>query len=183
MPRIAGIDKTGHAIGSFLDAGYDNVLPPGTLLCDGSAVSRTTYANLFAVIGTTWGVGDGTSTFNLPDNRGMFRRGRDHGAGNDPDRVTRTANRTGGDSGDAVGSVQADQFYSHNHADAGHLHSAPPGTQFVTAVPGTGNTSIPGGNNEQGVNNTATSYANIQANGGNETRPKNIYANMVIVYV
>jgi microcystin-dependent protein len=42
-------------------------LPDGWLLCDGSAVSRTTYADLFAVIGETWGVGDGSTTFNLPD--------------------------------------------------------------------------------------------------------------------
>lgn len=44
--------------------------PPGFLLCDGSAVSRTTYARLFAVIGTTYGAGDGSTTFNLPDSRG-----------------------------------------------------------------------------------------------------------------
>lgn len=44
--------------------------PDGWLQCDGSAVSRTTYANLFAAIGTTWGVGDGSTTFNIPD----FRR-------------------------------------------------------------------------------------------------------------
>ena len=45
------------------------VAPTGWLLCDGSAVSRTTYANLYAAIGTTYGVGDGTATFNLPDAR------------------------------------------------------------------------------------------------------------------
>ena len=43
--------------------------PAGWLACDGSAVSRTTYAALFAIIGTTWGVGDGSTTFNLPDLR------------------------------------------------------------------------------------------------------------------
>lgn len=49
--------------------------PTGWLLCDGSAVSRTTYANLYAVIGTTFGVGDGSTTFNLPDFQGAFPRG------------------------------------------------------------------------------------------------------------
>lgn len=44
-----------------------SVIPSGWLLCDGSAVSRTTYADLFHAIGITWGVGDGTTTFNLPD--------------------------------------------------------------------------------------------------------------------
>ena len=47
-----------------------NAPPTGWLLCDGSAVSRTTYSNLFSTIGTTWGQGDGVMTFNLPDLRG-----------------------------------------------------------------------------------------------------------------
>ena len=46
--------------------------PTGWLLCDGSAVSRTTYADLFAIIGTTFGVGNGSTTFNLPDLRDRF---------------------------------------------------------------------------------------------------------------
>ena len=49
--------------------------PIDYLICDGSAVSRTTYAGLFAVIGTTYGAGDTTSTFNIPDLRGLFVRG------------------------------------------------------------------------------------------------------------
>lgn len=49
--------------------------PTGYLLCDGSAVSRTTYAKLFAAIGTTFGVGDGSTTFNLPNGSGLFLRG------------------------------------------------------------------------------------------------------------
>ena len=44
--------------------------PTGWLMCDGSAVSRTTYADLYAVIGTTYGTGDGSTTFNLPDLKG-----------------------------------------------------------------------------------------------------------------
>jgi microcystin-dependent protein len=50
--------------------------PTGWLICDGSAVSRTTYADLFAVLGTAYGVGDGTTTFNLPDLRGRFPLGK-----------------------------------------------------------------------------------------------------------
>lgn len=50
-------------------------VPSGYLLCDGSAVSRTTYANLFAVIGTTYGAGNGTSTFNLPNLIDRFVQG------------------------------------------------------------------------------------------------------------
>lgn len=53
--------------------------PPNWLLCDGSAVSRTTYSSLFAVIGTTYGTGNGSTTFNLPDLRGRVPVGRDAG--------------------------------------------------------------------------------------------------------
>lgn len=55
--------------------------PTGWLLCYGQAISRTTYANLFAVIGTTYGVGDGSTTFNLPDLRGRIAAGKDNMGG------------------------------------------------------------------------------------------------------
>lgn len=57
--------------------------PNGWLECNGTAVSRTTYAALFAAIGTTYGAGNGSTTFNLPDLRGEFVRGWDHGRGVD----------------------------------------------------------------------------------------------------
>ena len=50
--------------------------PAGYLLCDGSAVSRTTYADLFAVISTTYGAGDSSTTFNVPDLQGKFPQGK-----------------------------------------------------------------------------------------------------------
>ena len=52
-----------------------NTIPAGWLLCDGSAVSRTNYAKLFSAIGTTWGTGDGSTTFNLPNSIGRFAEG------------------------------------------------------------------------------------------------------------
>lgn len=63
------------------------IAPAGYLICNGTAVSRVTYAELFTVIGITYGVGDGTTTFNLPDLRGEFIRGLDAGRGADPTRV------------------------------------------------------------------------------------------------
>ncbi len=77
-------------------------LPAGWLLCNGAAVSRTTYAALFGIIGTTYGVGDGSTTFNLPDLRGQFLRGLD---------LSR-----GVDSGRAIGTLQADAFQGHYHS-------------------------------------------------------------------
>lgn len=53
--------------------------PTGYLLCDGAAVSRSTYAALFSAIGTAWGVGDGSTTFNLPDLRGRVAIGESPG--------------------------------------------------------------------------------------------------------
>ena len=64
-----------------------NTAPSGWLKANGAAISRTAYANLFAVVGTTWGVGDGETTFQLPDFRGEFLRGFDDGRGVDVGRV------------------------------------------------------------------------------------------------
>lgn len=76
--------------------------PAGWLKRNGAAVSRTTYAALFAVIGTTFGAGDGSTTFNLPEGRAEFDRGLDDGRGVDSGRV--------------LGSAQADEIRAHTHA-------------------------------------------------------------------
>lgn len=60
---------------------FGMTLPAGYLACDGSAVSRSTYATLFSTIGTTWGTGDGSTTFNLPDLRGRAPIGSGTGSG------------------------------------------------------------------------------------------------------
>ena len=57
--------------------------PVNHLIADGAAISRTTYAKLFGVLGTTWGVGDGSTTFNLPDGRAKGFLGADLGKGDD----------------------------------------------------------------------------------------------------
>jgi len=77
-------------------------VPSSYLECNGAAVSRTTYAALFAVIGTAYGSGDGSSTFNIPDLRGEFIRGFDNGRGVD--------------SGRNIASSQSAQNASHNHS-------------------------------------------------------------------
>lgn len=70
------------------------VAPAGWLLCDGSSVSRTTYANLFAVIGTTHGSGDGSTTFSLPDGRGRVAAGKDNMGGTSAGRLVVNLNGT-----------------------------------------------------------------------------------------
>lgn len=88
--------------------------PTGWLECNGAAVSRTTYATLFALISDDYGAGDGSTTFNVPDLRGEFIRGWDHGKGSDPNAAART-NRGDGTTGDNVGTKQADEFELHGH--------------------------------------------------------------------
>lgn len=82
--------------------------PTGWLLCNGATVSRTTYAALYAVVGDAFGNGNGSTTFHLPDLRGRFIRGVDGATARDPNAGTRTAMNSGGNTGDAVGSVQDD---------------------------------------------------------------------------
>ncbi len=78
--------------------------PTGWLECNGNAVSRTTYAALFAIVGTTYGAGNGSTTFNLPDMRGNFMRGWDNGAGIDTGRaIGSTQESTGIPLGTAIG--------------------------------------------------------------------------------
>lgn len=141
--------------------------PAGWLVCNGQAVSRTTYAALFALIGTTHGAGDGATTFNLPDCRGQFVRGLDLGRGVD--------------TGRALGSTQADDIKSHTHtgsaSEAGsHTHSynviglSSGGVQLASGsgwgpVAAADTTSSAGGH---------THTLSVSSAGGTESRPKNI---------
>jgi microcystin-dependent protein len=97
--------STGLPVGAIV-AYPSTSVPGGFLLCNGQAVNRVTYAALFALIGTSFGAGDGSTTFNVPNLVNQFIRGRDPS--------TRT-----------IGSLQADAFKSHNHpvVDPGHNHS------------------------------------------------------------
>lgn len=77
--------------------------PEGWLLCYGQAISRTTYADLFEAIGTVFGVGDGSTTFNIPDARGRVIAGQDDMGGSSANRLTNPASTTGGIDGDVLG--------------------------------------------------------------------------------
>lgn len=90
--------------------------PEGWLACDGAAVSRTTYAALFAAIGTVWGNGNGSTTFNVPDMRGRFRR-------------MEGTDGSSGMSADAFAAKQDDGFRSHTHS---YLYSNAAGAATTT---------------------------------------------------
>ena len=151
-------------------------VPSGYLECNGASVSRTTYAALFAVIGTAYGTASG-STFNVPDLRGEFVRGFDNGRGID--------------SGRSVATAQSDQNKQHNHTassissvtDPGHIHQI----EYTNSDSGDGRIEESGTghsgqeptlSNTTGISvSTSTTVAN---DGGSENRPRNIAMMYVI---
>lgn len=108
--------------------------PSGYLLCDGSAVSRTTYASLFAVISTTYGTGDGSTTFTLPDLRGRTPVGKDNMGGSTANRVTSAGSGITGTTLGATGGAEnktltTTELPAHTHtgtsaAGGSHNHTA-----------------------------------------------------------
>lgn len=92
--------------------------PSKWLYCDGSAVSRDTYAKLFAVIGTTYGAGNGSTTFNLPDFRGRVPVGM--GTGTASDAQTRSLGYKGGTE---TTTLTVSQMPSHTHTQNAHTHT------------------------------------------------------------
>ncbi len=167
--------------------------PSGYLYCDGSAVSRGTYATLYGIIGNTFGSGDGSTTFKLPDYRGKFLRGVNDSSGNDPDASSRTAQASGGNSGDAAGSIQAEGFKTHTNSitDPTHGHrvaGASNGSGNVGLNTGPGPNRIPGSSNfttgqdyynsspgsgPAFIEASSTGITSSSSGGGNETRPIN----------
>jgi microcystin-dependent protein len=131
--------------------------PTFSLEANGAAINRTTYSDLFTALSTRYGVGNGSTTFNLPDYRGYFLRGWDHAAGNDPDAASRT-NAGGGDTGDNMGTKQGSANLSHSH-----------------------NLSIRDTGDDQSITTGSGSAADdsnsseaTTSSGGSEARPKNI---------
>jgi microcystin-dependent protein len=144
--------------------------PSGWLACDGSVVSQTTYASLYAAIGSTWNTGsEGAGNFRLPDFRGTFLRGSG----------TNATGSSSGAVGQAVGTYAADTYLNHSHTatstDAGHSHGISavgmnggssgvfytlisPATPYVNTITGTA---------------SITTTVATSTTGGTETKPKN----------
>jgi microcystin-dependent protein len=173
-------------------AGPTTKIPEGWVICDGSALDGTDpdYVQLYSVLGNTWG-GSGTN-FNLPDLRGKFLRGVDAGAGKDIGASSRSAEKSGGNTGDAVGTYQGEQTKSHNHGvtDPGHNHSY--NDVFYSENGGsveTGNNQGSGNSDDDnsgwGFDRTTedkTTGVSVNSTGGNETRPVNAAVYYIIKY-
>lgn len=133
------------------------VIPAGYLLCDGRSVSRTTYAALFALYQTTFGSGDGSTTFNLPDARGVVMVGADNMGGTSANR-TPAANTIGAVVGSHEVTLTIAQMPSHSHAGE---TTASGSHNHTLTLPATGN-------NDPEVA-TAKFNAPSQSNRGNAT--------------
>jgi microcystin-dependent protein len=153
-------------LGAMLD--YTGAVAPTSnwALAAGQAISRTTYAAYFSLVGTTYGAGDGVTTFNIPDLRGRLAAGQDNMGGSAAGRIGTVSTDSGTIVGTTLGSAAGSathaqtlaELATHNHsaADSGHTHS-------VAISTGTGNYSSGGDTPMQagGSISTGTGFANV----------------------
>ena len=187
--KILATSVEDPTLGSILAFPY-NALPVGYLECNGSAVSRTVYAALFAKIGTTYGSGDGSTTFNLPDLRGEFIRGWDNGRGVDPTRLlgSTQSNTTALPNTSFTGSTSS---YTHNHGvgdGTNNVNTVNAGSYGLIRRTNSGNNGTitnadnVGSGNEPDLYNSPRVIPNdshshtvtVSGGGDSETRPRNI---------
>jgi microcystin-dependent protein len=154
------------------------VAPDGWFICDGTAKSRSQYADLYAVVGLSFGAGDGSTTFNLPDLRGRFLRGTDGAAGRDSDAASRTAMASGGNTGNNIGSVQSDAFQGHKH-DITFQTSGTGGTANYPLVRGS---AVTASSSAFMTSTPSTDFTNGTPRIAPESRPTNANVNFIIKY-
>lgn len=158
--------------------------PSGWLFCAGQAVSRATYSALFSAIGTTYGAGDGSTTFNLPDLRGRVAVGRDDMNASAANRMTSggsgiTGTSLGASGGTETHTLTTAQLAAHNHGvtDPGHAHT-------LGFLQGGGNFSG-GGNPFVGSNqNTGSATTGITTqNNGSGSAHQNTQPSLILNYI
>jgi len=141
--------------------------PPGWLICDGRVISRTTYSKLFAVISTTYGAGNGSTTFSLPDVRGRFLRGAKRDASSAPENY-----------GDNVGTKQSDAIKSTTATTTGAtivlgaVNGVPTGGGYINSY----------ATNDDGQFYDQAHDHSVTIGSGPETRPYNMSVNWIIKY-
>ncbi|MEW4951494.1 MULTISPECIES: phage tail protein [Pseudomonas] len=169
--------------------------PRGYIKANGAAVSRTAYPELFAAIGTTYGAGNGTTTFNVPDIRGEFVRGLDDGRGVDPGRVlgswqnhlyashthAGTTDTQGAHAHTVTGSTTSSGSHSHTmNMGLNDIAGSRPAVSAPGASPGVIDGGFGGGDHSHsiyGTSDTAGAHSHtlqISASGGSETRGRNV---------
>lgn len=148
--------KSGGGLGATpVGAGmafYGSVAPSGWLICNGAPVSRTTYSALFLVIGTTYGSGDGSTTFNLPDMRKRVAVGYDSS-----DTDFNAIGKTGGEKSHTLTTAEMPS-HSHPAADGAKFTLIGPGSQGLTGSPSVSIAS----NSNTGSTGGGTAHNNLQ---------------------
>jgi microcystin-dependent protein len=197
-PALASLGAPTGTVADFAGA----TAPSGWLLCFGQAVSRTSFATLFSVIGTTYGGGDGSTTFNLPDCRGRATFGKDDMGGTAASRVTAAQSGIGGTTLGAAGGDErlhahghgvSDPGHGHGVNDPSHRHTSNNGNGFITG--GSGGVQIGGPVNGEAQDANVTAFAgtgiSIQGSGtgigiqvagagGSQNMPPAIMLNKII---
>ena len=148
--------------------------PSGWLLCYGQAISRTTYADLFTAIGTVYGVGDGSSTFNVPDLRGRVVAGQDDMGGSSANRLT---NQTGGLNGDTLGDTGGSETHTLTEAQLpAHSHG-----NVVTNVGATSSTNTGDGTNR--IRLTGITQSKSATSTGSGDAHNNVQPTIILNYI
>lgn len=169
----------GVPIGAVTDfAG--TVAPENWILCYGQAISRTTYSSLFAVTGTAYGSGDGSTTFNVPDFRGRVGAGKDDMGGVSASRITGVSGLSGTTLGSGGGTqfvtLDISQIPNHNHGgstafDGAHGHTFQQQTLVGSNVNTGPSVIASGGRSTESVGGTGVHQHVIPAQGGSQGHP------------
>lgn len=165
--------------------------PAGWLLCYGQAISRTTYSQLFTAIGTTFGTGDGSTTFNIPDCRGRAGVGKDDMGGTPAGRITAggsgiTGTTLGAAGGEQTHTLTTTELAAHNHGvtDPGHVHTY--NTYNVGGVISGGTSFFPATSTSPNTASSQTGITINNAGGGgahNNTQPTIIFNKIIFAGV
>lgn len=164
--ELKALSKQVVIVGTIVPYGGESEPGDGWLLCDGRPLPREDYKDLYLVIGANFGAPNETH-FNLPDLRGRFVRGVDHGQGRDPDAGDREKSAEHGNIGDKVGSVQDDAVGEHTHKYETNIWYWKEKQEGKTYLRGDHMTD-------------SRHFGETKINEGKETRPKNVYVNWII---
>ena len=179
------IDGPIRVVGAIVDYG-GSTAPPGALLTDGSAIARTgQFADLFTVIGTNFGVGNGVTTYNVPDTRGRAIAGIDTNQGGFANRVTNAISGITATTLGAVGGDQSLQAHSHTITDPAHTHTATTTADVVAGGAGSAtgaNFSLTTGTVTVNAALTGITGTNNTGAGASQNMPPTLIATKIIYF-